>query len=116
MKSMRSLRYSQELKEKAVSLREDQGLSAEEIAKRLKRSKKFKDEAAALTARSVYGIWKRARTEEDSDAQWEEHLAEGEFDVLPVRECLVTNNGDRTMLTITIPTNSVGSVLEKLGF
>jgi len=106
------IRYSQELKNYAADLWAS-GMKAKAIATTIKEAPQFKKEARHLSTKSVYRFQempKRAVTQMKLGTNLD-------FISAPVvDECLVSNQGESTTLTILLPTSQVGNLLKQLGF
>jgi hypothetical protein len=111
------VRYSPELKKKVMDLSDSTNLTAEEIAEKLQGLKRFKDEARLMTPGSIYSIRQRyveidvAPSPKPADTGGSVPVSRPLAD-----ECLVSNHGEQTTLTISVPTSKVGLVLKRLGY
>lgn len=112
-----TVRYSVELKKKVIELSTLTTMTAEEIVEKVQTMRRFKAEAKALTANSVYSIRQRC-TDIDVLPTAPEPKEDFDIDVSRpvVDECLVTAHGENTTLTLSVPTKRIGLVLRRLGY
>lgn len=103
-----SVRYSPELKKKAVELFEE--MSAEEVVEHLRSLKSFKNEAKSLSVNSIYGFKGRLSNGNGNGG----HQKEAESERC-VQEYMTTFHDNGTVaLTLYVSEKKLGQVLKQL--